>query len=141
MKFFRKVHFWKDHRTYLEIEGKHPEFVKGYPREGFIVIKIGEQSSVKSAFKLDIDEARCMRDQLNLFLRMHDANHTKLLNSQIPPQQPPEEDYAKYKKPPSPEPEQYHDESVQKPFFLFSDEGEEEHQEPEEEKDEAEFYF
>ncbi len=137
-RIFRKVHFWKDHRTFMELEGNPPEIIKGYPKEGFVVVKIGEQSSIKSAFKLDVDEARCLRDQLNHFLRMHDIKHVKLLNHQHK-----KKDYTKYKMPyeeRKEEGEKHTDSSEQKPFFLFSEEGEKRRKESEE-KDETQFYF
>ena len=135
-RIFRKVHFWKDHRTYLEVDGSPPEIIKGFPKEGFVVVKIGEQSTVKSAFKLDVDEARALRDQLNTFLRIHDMNFTKILNTKT------REDYTRYKRPYVEEKrEPARDTSVQQPFFLFSEEKDKEMDEGREEKDESEFYF
>ena len=68
---------------------------------------------------------------------MHDLNYIKRLNTQN------REDYTRYKRPyqepPTQEPP-HQDTSIQQPFFLFSNEGENKTPE-EDEKDEAEFYF
>lgn len=139
-KFFRKVHFWKDHRTYLELDGTMPEIARGFPKEGFVVVKIGEQTSIKSAFKLDVDEARALRDQLDTFIRRHDINFGNLLNKRV------SEDYTRYKIPyapnPTTAPPPSQDNSIQQPFFLFTEDANKSETEPNNDNDEeAEFYF
>lgn len=80
MKIFSKTHFWKDHRTFIELEAKDPEREGGYPKEGSLVLKIGEQSTIKNAFKLSSDEARALRDSLTMFIKKHDELYTQLLS-------------------------------------------------------------
>ncbi|MDD2678980.1 MAG: hypothetical protein PHT91_03695 [Candidatus Nanoarchaeia archaeon] len=81
MKIFRKTHFWKDNRTFIEIDAEEPGIERGYPAEGSFLLKIGEQSSIKSAFKLSPDEARAMRDAFDAFLKIHDKKHAELMSN------------------------------------------------------------
>ncbi|VVB75216.1 Uncharacterised protein [Candidatus Tiddalikarchaeum anstoanum] len=80
MKIFQKTHFWKDNRTFLELESKDPEKEGGFPKEGNLILKIGEQSTVKNAFKLSVDEARALRDNLDMFIKEHDVKYSNLLS-------------------------------------------------------------
>lgn len=81
MKIFRKTHFWKDNRTFIEIDAEEPRIEREYPVEGSFFLKIGEQSSVKSAFKLNPDEARALRDSIDMFLKVHDKKFVELMNN------------------------------------------------------------
>ena len=82
MKIFQKTHFWKEHRTFIEVDAKEPEREGGYPKEGTLVLKIGEQSTIKNAFKLSIDEARALRDSLDCFIKKHDDNYSRLISEE-----------------------------------------------------------
>ncbi len=126
MKIFRKVHFWKDSRTFIEAEATEPKLERGFAKEGNVLIKIGEQSFTKSAFKLNIDEARALRDALDMFLRFHDMKLSEMMSGQ------PQEDHS------------YQEETKQDSIFLFSEEKNEEKREEDEEEDNSsapEFYF
>lgn len=81
MKIFRKTHFWKDNRTFIELDAEDPRIERDYPIEGNFFLKIGEQSSIKSAFKLNPDEARALRDAINMFLQVHDKKFAELMNA------------------------------------------------------------
>ena len=81
MKIFRKTHFWKDNRTFIEIDAEEPKIEREYPVEGSFFLKIGEQSSIKSAFKLNPDEARALRDSIDMFLKVHDKKFAELMNN------------------------------------------------------------
>jgi len=81
MKIFRKTHFWKDNRTFIEIEAEEPRIERGYPVEGSFLLKIGEQSSIKSAFKLNPDEARALRDAIENYLHIHDRKYSELMST------------------------------------------------------------
>jgi hypothetical protein len=80
MKIFRKTHFWKDNRTFIEIDAEEPKIERDFPVEGKFFLKIGEQSNIKSAFKLNPDEARALRDSIDMFLKVHDKKFAELLN-------------------------------------------------------------
>ncbi|MFA5303482.1 MAG: hypothetical protein WC393_03010 [Candidatus Nanoarchaeia archaeon] len=82
MKIFKKTHFWKDNRTFIEIDAEEPRIERDYPVEGSFFLKIGEQSSIKSAFKLNPDEARALRDSIDMFLKVHDKKFAELLNNE-----------------------------------------------------------
>jgi len=82
MKIFHKSHLWKDNRTFIELEAEEPMKERGYANEGHILVKIGQQSSVKSAFKLSVDEARGLRDSIDMFLRFHDMKLSELMTEQ-----------------------------------------------------------
>ncbi|MDD4353085.1 MAG: hypothetical protein PHN56_01370 [Candidatus Nanoarchaeia archaeon] len=81
MKIFRKTHFWKDNRTFIEIEAEEPRIEREYPIEGNFFLKIGEQSTIKSAFKLNPDEARALRDAVDMFLKVHDKKMAELMSN------------------------------------------------------------
>ena len=34
MKIFKKTHFWKDNRTFIEVEMDEPRIEREYPQEG-----------------------------------------------------------------------------------------------------------
>ncbi len=125
MKIFRKVHFWKDSRTFIEAEASEPKLERGFAKEGSVLIKIGEQSFTKSAFKLNVDEARALRDALDMFLRFHDMKLSEMMSGQ------PQESHS------------YQEEQKQDSIFLFSEDNEEEKQEEknEDENPTPEFYF
>lgn len=80
MKIIKKTHFWKDSRTFMEIEYEEPKTERGYPAEGNFLLKIGEQSSIKSAFKLSPDEARAVRDAFTMALASHDKKMAELMS-------------------------------------------------------------
>lgn len=81
MKLLRKTHIWKDIKTFFEIESINPENEKNYTKQGNILFKIGQQHAIKSAFKLNPDEARAVRDVLDIFLRFHDMEMSKLMTN------------------------------------------------------------
>jgi hypothetical protein len=81
MKIFRKTHFWKDNRTFIEIEAEEPRIEREFPAEGSFFLKIGEQSTIKSAFKLSPDEARALRDSIGIFLKIHDKKLAELMSN------------------------------------------------------------
>lgn len=97
MKIFSKTHFWKEHRTFIELETKEPELENTYPKEGSIIVKIGEESSIKNAFKLSIDEARAMRDALDNSIKNNDRMYYDLVNQ-------PRNTYEPYSSTPASEP-------------------------------------
>jgi hypothetical protein len=133
MRVFRKSHIWKDNRTFLELEAEKPSKERGFPREGHVLLKIGLQSSVKSAFKLSVDEARALRDAIDMFIRFHDVKMSELMTEQkeqfekIP-------DYYQRDLTPVREDEK---EGEQQGLFIFDTEKEEEKGE----KESSEFYF
>lgn len=96
MKIIKKTHFWKDSRTFLEIEYEEPKTERGYPAEGNFLLKIGEQSSIKSAFKLSPDEARAARDALTMALASHDKKMAELMSNEYEKEQ-----YSPYSSQPS----------------------------------------
>ena len=53
---------------------------RGYPKDGNVTVRIGDQEGAKGVFKLTADEARALRDSIDLFLRKHDNEMTKLFN-------------------------------------------------------------
>ena len=81
MKIFRKIHFWKDNRTFIELEAEEPRIERDYPIEGSFFLKIGEQSTIKSAFKLNPDEARALRDAIDMHLKVHDKKMSELMRN------------------------------------------------------------
>lgn len=134
MKIFSKTHFWKEHRTFLDIEAKEPFKERGYAKEGTILLKIGEQSTVKNAFKLSVDEARALRDSIDMFLRFHDMKLSELMTEhksqfeKVPDMYPRAEENVEKPK-----------ETNNEPFFMFSDNNTEE--KTEEQRKRSEFYF
>jgi len=82
MKIFKKNHFWKDNRTFIEIEAEEPKIEREFPSEGSFLLKIGDQSGIKSAFKLNPDEARAMRDAVDLFLKNHDKKMAEMMSAE-----------------------------------------------------------
>ncbi len=79
MRIFRKTHFWQDKRTYLELDGEMPKInERGFVEEGSLNIRIGDESGIRAAFKMNTDELRSMVDVITLFLREHDAKMMKL---------------------------------------------------------------
>ena len=79
MRIFRKTHFWQDKRTYLELDGEMPRInEKGFVEEGSLNIRIGDESGIRAAFKMDTDELRSMVDVITLFLKEHDAKMMRL---------------------------------------------------------------
>ncbi|MBN1923274.1 MAG: hypothetical protein JW791_00765 [Nanoarchaeota archaeon] len=134
MKIFRKTHFWKDNRTFIEIEAKNPEKERGFAKEGSLLLKIGEQSNVKAAFKLDVDEARALRDSIDMFLRFHDMKFSELMTEQQEqfekiPDYYPRDEFRKD--------EHVSEPQKTEPFFMFGSADE-----PKKEKDvNSEFYF
>lgn len=82
MRIFKRSHLWKDNRTFLEVDADNPSKERGFAKEGNLLLKIGQQSSVKSAFKLSVDEARGLRDAIDMFLRFHDMKLSELMTEQ-----------------------------------------------------------
>jgi hypothetical protein len=81
MKIFQKTHFWQERRTFMEADAENPGLnERGYPKEGNVTVRIGDQEGAKGVFKLTVDEARALRDSVDLFLRKHDNEMTKLFN-------------------------------------------------------------
>lgn len=142
MRIFRKSHIWKDNRTFLELDAKKPEKEKGYAKEGNLLLKIGQQSSVKSAFKLSVDEARALRDTIDMFLRFHDMKMSELMTEQ-------KEQFEKvpdyYQRNPTPIREDLEEKKEETPdlsngLFMF-DNAETETKENESSENSSEFYF
>ncbi len=77
-RIFKKTHFWKDKRTYLDLNADEPRLEKGFPKEGAVTLKIGDQDGLKAAFKMQVDEVRAFRDVLNLFIEKHDKEMCEL---------------------------------------------------------------
>ena len=79
MKIFQKTHFWQDKRTFMEADAEMPGLnERGYAREGDVAVRIGDQDGIKGVFKLTVDEARALRDAIDLFLRKHDNDMVAL---------------------------------------------------------------
>lgn len=135
MRIFRKSHLWKDNRTFLEVEAQKPEKERGYAQEGNLLLKIGQQSSVKSAFKLSVDEARGLRDALDMFLRFHDMKMSELMTEQ-------KEQFEKipdyFQRDSTPVREDTKDNIEPGGLFMFDTS---EESKPKEEKLDSEFYF
>jgi len=149
MKIFKKSHQWKENKTFLELEATEPEKERGFAKEGHILLKIGQQSNVKSAFKLSVDEARAMRDTIDMFLRFHDMKFSEFMTDQ-------QEQFQKfpdyYQREPDGIREDYmHEEEVEEkpqqhtePLFLFGQSEEKDDDEIERKKQEkinSEYYF
>ena len=84
-RFFRKTHFWKDKRTYFELDAENAVLERGFPKEGSMTLKIGDQDGLKAAFKMQVDEVRALRDILNFFLAKHDETFTELHSNREQP--------------------------------------------------------
>jgi len=79
MKIFQKTHFWQDKRTFMEADAEMPGLnERGYAKEGDVAVRIGDQDGIKGVFKLTVDEARALRDAIDLFLRKHDNDMVAL---------------------------------------------------------------
>ncbi len=81
MKIFKKTHFWKDNRTFIEVDLEEPKIERDYPQDGSFLLKIGDQSGIKSAFKLNPDEARALKDALKIFLESYDKKMSELMSN------------------------------------------------------------
>ncbi len=138
MKIFRKVHFWKDNRTFVEVEADKPEKERGFAKEGHLLLKIGDQSQTKSAFKLSVDEARALRDSIDMFLRFHDMKLSELMTEQ-------QEQFEKvpdyYQRSPEPLREERQPSTQAQNFFMFDDAEEKSSNEKSSKKPNSEFYF
>lgn len=87
-RIFKKTHFWKDKRTYIDLDADQPTMERGFPKEGAVTLKIGDQDNLKAAFKMQVDEIRALRDVLDFFIDRHDKKMAELHAKQ----------YANYKK-------------------------------------------
>jgi hypothetical protein len=89
-KILKKIHLYEGKRTFMELYADGPKLnERGYTDEGHITVRMGDETGVKAAFKLSMDEARAVRDLLNLSLKEHDQKIKELFSreeSYSPPQ-------------------------------------------------------